>query len=73
MLEDGRLEAAARFLSTLPSSVRMEIGRKRKRLSEQDVKEIRERYANGDVFQRELALEFGVNQTVISRVVRHVY
>lgn len=39
------------------------------KLSEADVLEIRERYANGGVLQRELAKEFGTMQSMVSRIV----
>ena len=38
-------------------------------LTEEDVAEIRRRYQAGGVFQRELAIEFGVSRDVISRLV----
>jgi len=40
------------------------------KLSEEEVIEIREMYATGDYTQAELAEEFGVRQTAISRIVR---
>jgi hypothetical protein len=40
------------------------------KLTEKSVSEIRRRYAAGGIFQRELAIEFGVDQGLISYVVR---
>ena len=40
------------------------------KLTEAQVVEIRERYAAGDVYQRELAAEYGVDQTLIGHIVR---
>jgi hypothetical protein len=40
------------------------------KLTEGQVKEIRERYAAGGIFQRELAAEYGVSQTNVSRILR---
>lgn len=40
------------------------------KLTPDDVQIIRDRYAGGDVSQRELAAEFGVGQTQISRIIR---
>ena len=40
------------------------------KLTEEQVIEIRRRYADGGVTQQELGDEFGVNQTVISKIVR---
>lgn len=42
----------------------------RAKLTEQQVREIRERYAAGGVSQRELAAEYGVGRLAVSRVVR---
>jgi DNA invertase Pin-like site-specific DNA recombinase len=39
------------------------------RITEEQVVEMRRRYAAGDVTQHELAEEFGVNQTTISRII----
>lgn len=46
------------------------IARARRRLTEAQVTEIRDRYATGSVLQSELAAEFGVHQGTISNVVR---
>lgn len=40
------------------------------KLTAEDVRTIRSRYATGGVFQHELAAEFGVGQTQISRIIR---
>ncbi len=40
------------------------------KLTEQDVASIRQRYAEGSVFQSVLAAEFGVHQQIISKIVR---
>ena len=42
------------------------------KLTEEQVIEIRSRYAAGGVFQRALAAEYGVSQSVISEIVRRV-
>lgn len=42
------------------------------KLTEQDVREIRERYARGGIYQRELGVEYGVSQTEVGRIVRGV-
>jgi len=39
------------------------------KLTEDDVREIRTRYANGGVLQRQLALEYGVWQRTIGRII----
>lgn len=41
------------------------------KLTEDDVFEIREAYAAGGVTQKELALQYGVHQAQICRVVRY--
>jgi hypothetical protein len=41
----------------------------RARLTEEQVTEIRERYAAGDILQRELGIEYGVNQSRISHII----
>jgi len=40
------------------------------KLTEEEVREIKRRYENGDAIQRELAEEFDMGQTQISRIVR---
>lgn len=40
------------------------------RLSSRQVATIRERYAKGEVFQHQLAAEFGIAQTTVSAIVR---
>ena len=46
------------------------IGHPRAKLSDEDVLEIRRRYAAGNVFQYELAKEFGVTQPMVGFIVR---
>ncbi len=43
------------------------------KLTDEAVREIRRRYAAGGISQQNLADEFGVNQTIVSDVVRRVY
>lgn len=40
------------------------------KLTEEQIEEIRRRYAEGGITQRELAVEFGIGQQQISRIVR---
>ncbi|WP_367582384.1 HNH endonuclease signature motif containing protein [Tsukamurella tyrosinosolvens] len=42
----------------------------RAKITEDDVRAIRRRYAAGGVFQRELAADYGIDQTVVSDIVR---
>ena len=44
--------------------------KKVRKLISEEVKEIRERYAVGDIFQRKLAKEFNVTQTTISKIIK---
>ena len=41
------------------------------KLTEQEVREIREKYAKGNIFQKELADEYGVRQSTIGFIITH--
>lgn len=56
---------------TKPDSVRRGAKAAGARLTEREVVSIRERYTKGGVLQRQLAAEYGVNQSQISDVITH--
>jgi hypothetical protein len=44
----------------------------RRRFTRAEIEDIRQRYAAGGVFQRQLAVEYGVNQSSISEIIRGI-
>lgn len=71
MASAGRSQSGERHYSQInPGFVRRGEARGQSKLREQDVKVIREKYAQGNVSQLALASEFGVAQTVISAIIR---
>lgn len=40
------------------------------KLTQQQVDEIRKRYAKGDIYQRDLGAEYGINQSHVSKIIR---
>lgn len=60
--DKGRARCAPRYGESSPSA----------KLTSEQVRLIRQRYAEGGVLQRELAAEYGVGQTQVSRIIRGV-
>jgi predicted XRE-type DNA-binding protein len=62
------------FLGTVADNMSdmVEKSRQSKKIEDEEVVEIRKRYAEGGISQRKLAEEFGIKQMQVSRIVRRV-
>lgn len=74
MVKKGRREytGKADFRQRRPEMIHKGIDNGNAKLTEEDVRLIRERYAAGNITQAALAAEYGVHPTAISQIIRRV-